>query len=165
MQYGASRFFGTTWWSLLPNPVFEVLSADFRTFTIHSPSVDTLPVWVWKLADGFNYEVIQDNSILWNHDTILSISRTSGEEGNNSLRWHSWYFSWCILFIGPAYLESTCPFHFGWDICDMRWNILYLGWCIWSFGHKNMTICICILWINLAQSSLFAFFVEIFLLW
>ena len=77
------------------------------------------------------------------------------------LRWRTWCFGWRILLIEMAYFvwHTCCLWHLGWYICHMRWSTWCLIWCICNYKNNNdMRICVFILWINFAQSSLFQVF-------
>ena len=60
------------------------------------------------------------------------------------------FFGWHIFWGG---ILGVFRIWDGWIWYRMIWSIWYFGYCIWSFHHKNIRICVYILWINLAKSS------------
>ena len=60
------------------------------------------------------------------------------------MRWGTLIVFWLALF----YLNGILSV-FG------IWDAVFVTWWIFKFDHKNMIICVFILWINFAQSSLF----------
>lgn len=66
------------------------------------------------------------------------------------------YLCLCVLLLlSPRHSDQGGTFSF-WS----NWNIWYLGQCFCEVRHKNIRICVYILWINFAQRSSFAFSVE-----
>ena len=63
------------------------------------------------------------------------------------MRWGTLIVFWLALF----YLNGILSV-FG------IWDAVFVTWWIFKFDHKNMIICVFILWINFAQSSLFHVF-------